>query len=408
VSLTIVEELFTQKLSELQRQGISKGNEKVVTGTRAAGDGFGARYFLKGQGGKPFLRMNSNSYLGLAENPKVIKAEADAAEKFGVGPGAVRFISGTYQPHIELEQKLAQFHGRESAMLFSSAYTAMMGVLPQLVSADTLVVSDALNHSCIINAVRLAHPAYKEVYAHADIDALDKILEAYKGRVKRVCVVTDGIFSMRGDYAHLDKITVCCKSHEESFAEGIITLVDDSHGVGAFGKTGRGTEEYTQSKADVLIATLGKAFGVNGGYVVSSSKIVAYLRETSPFYIYSNPITPAEAAAAIAALDIVSSQEGLPLLDKLRDFSTRLRSGLENLGYETLPGEHPIVPIFIRNTEKTSALVAHLFAHNILVTGLNYPVVPQGEQEIRLQVSAGHSEKDVEYLLAILAECKLH
>jgi glycine C-acetyltransferase len=161
-----------------------------------------------------------------------------------------------------------------------------------------------------------------------------------------------------------------------------------------------------QTKVDILIATLGKAFGVNGGYVVSSAKVIAYLRETSPFYIYSNPITPAEAAAAIAALDIVASHEGLPLLDKLRGFSTRLRVGLENLGFETLPGEHPIVPIFIRDTEKTSALVAHLFAHNILVTGLNYPVVPEGEQEIRLQVSAEHTEKDIDYLLAILAEYK--
>ena len=404
MSLKKLEQLFTHKLTELQQQGISKGGEKIVTGMKAAGDGFGARYFLAGQGDKPFLRMNSNSYLGLAVNPKLIKAETDAAEKFGVGPGAVRFISGTYLPHIELEQKLAQFHSRESAMLFSSAYATMMGVLPQFVSADTLIVSDALNHSCIINAVRLANPAIKEVYAHADINALNKILEDYKGRVKRVCVVTDGIFSMRGDYAYLDKITACCKYHEEAFEEGIITIVDDSHGVGAFGKTGRGTEEYTQTKVDILIATLGKALGVNGGYVVSSSKVIAYLRETSPFYIYSNPITPAEAAAAIAALDIVVNYEGLSLLEKLRSFSTRLRAGLEYLGFETLSGEHPIVPIFIRDTEKTSALVAHLFAHNILVTGLNYPVVPQGEQEIRLQVSAEHTEKDIDYLLAILAE----
>lgn len=404
MSLKKVEALFTDKLTELQQQGISKGGEKVVAGMKSAGGGFGTRYFLEGHADKAFLRMNSNSYLGLAVNPKVIKAETDAAEKFGVGPGAVRFISGTYQPHIQLEQKLAQFHGRESAMLFSSAYATMMGVLPQFVSEDTLLVSDALNHSCIISAVRLSQPASKEVYAHVDIDGLDKILEAYKGRVKRVCVVTDGIFSMRGDFAPLDKITACCKRHEEAFEEGIITLVDDSHGVGAFGKTGRGTEEYTQSKVDILIATLGKAFGINGGYVVSSAKANAYLRETSPFYIYSNPITPAEAAAAIAALDIITSHEGLSVLSQLRSSSLRLRAGLEDLGFETLPGEHPIVPVFIRDTEKTSALVAHLFENNILVTGMNYPVVPQGAQEIRLQISAEHTEKDIEYLLAKLAE----
>ncbi|MDP1772168.1 MAG: aminotransferase class I/II-fold pyridoxal phosphate-dependent enzyme [Methylobacter sp.] len=406
MSLKKLEPLLTDKLTELQQQGLCKGNEKVITGMKAADGGFGPRYFLEGYGDRAFLRMNSNSYLGLTLHPQVIKAETAAAEKFGTGPGAVRFISGTYLPHIELEQKLAQFHGRESAMLFSSAYTTMTGVLPQFISNDTLVVSDALNHNCIINAIRLSHPAGKEIYAHADIDALDKILEAYKGQVKRVCLVTDGIFSMRGDYAPLDQINACCKRHEDAYEQGIITIVDDSHGVGAFGQSGRGTEEYTQGKADILIATLGKAFGVNGGYVVSNSVAIAYLRETSPFYIYSNPITPAEAAAASAALDIVTSDEGLRLLEKLRAFSVRLRSGLEKLGFETLQGEHPIVPVLIRDTGKTSALVAHLLTNNILATGLNYPVVPQGEQEIRLQVSAEHTEKDLDYLLAKLADFK--
>ncbi|WP_333875236.1 aminotransferase class I/II-fold pyridoxal phosphate-dependent enzyme [Methylobacter sp.] len=406
MSLKKLEPLLTDKLTQLQQQGLCKGNEKVITGIKAAVDSFGPRYFLEGYGNSAFLRMNSNSYLGLSTHPQVIKAEAEAAEKFGTGPGAVRFISGTYRPHVELEQKLAKFHGRESAMLFSSAYTTMTGVLPQFISTDTLVVSDALNHNCIINAIRLSQPASKEIYPHANIDALDKILEAYKGRVKRVCVVTDGIFSMRGDYADLDQLNVCCKRHEDAYEQGIISIVDDSHGVGAFGQTGRGTEEYTQGKADILIATLGKAFGVNGGYVVSSSTVIDYLRETSPSYIYSNPVTPAEAAAANAALDIVTCDEGLRLLEKLRVFSVRLRAGLEKLGFETLQGEHPIVPILTRNTEKTTALVAHLLANNILATGLNYPVVPQGEQEIRLQVSAEHTEKDLDYLLAKLAEFK--
>jgi glycine C-acetyltransferase len=405
MSLKKLEPLLTDKLTELQR-GLFKGNEKIITGIKAAADGFGPRYFLEGYGDRAFLRMNSNSYLGLSTHPLVIKAEAAAAEKFGAGPGAVRFISGTYRPHVELEQKLAAFHGRESAMLFSSAYTTMTGVLPQFISTDTLVVSDALNHNCIINAIRLSHPGSKEIYAHADMTVLDKILEAYKGRVKRVCLVTDGIFSMRGDYAHLDEINACCRRHEDAYEQGIITIIDDSHGVGAFGQTGRGTEEYSQGKADILIATLGKAFGVNGGYVASSSTVIAYLRETSPFYIYSNPITPSEAVAASASLDIVTSDEGLGLLEKLRKFSVRLRSGLEELGFESLQGEHPIVPVLIRDTEKTSALVAHLLAHNILVTGLNYPVVPQGEQEIRLQVSAEHTDKDLEYLLAKLGSFK--
>jgi len=160
----------------------------------------------------------------------------------------------------------------------------------------------------------------------------------------------------------------------------------------------------TGAQADILIATLGKAFGVNGGYVAASATTIAYLRETAPLYIYSNPITPAEAAAALAALDVLESPEGLQLLERLRDFSRKLRSGLQQLGFETLSGEHPIVPLFIRDTAKTAALVAHLFDHNILATGLNYPVVPQGDQEIRLQVSAEHTGKDLEYLLNVLAD----
>ena len=282
----------------------------------------------------------------------------------------------------------------------------MMGVLPQFITEDTLVVSDELNHSCIINAIRLAQPAKKAVYPHADIYALDKLLADNHGKFKRVCVVTDGIFSMRGDHAPLDKINDCCKQHEVAYEEGIITIVDDSHGIGAFGKSGRGTEEVTGAKADILIATLGKSLGVNGGYVVASSTVTNYLCETSPFYIYSNTITPAEAAASLAALDILDSQEGLRLLEKLRGFSQFLRTGLERLGYETLAGEHPIVPLFVRDTNKTSALVDHLFTHNILVTGLNYPVVPKGEQEIRLQISAEHTEQDLHFLLEKLAEFK--
>ncbi|MGZ8196309.1 MAG: aminotransferase class I/II-fold pyridoxal phosphate-dependent enzyme [Methylosarcina sp.] len=403
MSLIKIEPLFNNKLLQLQEQGVAKGHEKVITGIQAEADGFGPRYFLEDYGDQAFLRMNSNSYLGLSLDRRLIEAEAEAVERYGAGPGAVRFISGTYQPHRRLEQKLATFHGREAAMLFSAAYATMMGVLPQFISEDTLVVSDALNHNCIINAIRLSQPARKAVYAHLDLTELNNILKISKGQFKRVCVVTDGIFSMRGDHAPLDQIVALCREHEEGYAEGIITLVDDSHGVAAFGRSGRGTEEVTGSRADILIGTLGKGFGVNGGYVASSATAIAYLRETAPMYIYSNPITPAEAAAAVAALEIVESDEGVQLLDKLRGFSTRLRSELTRLGFETLPGEHPIVPIFVRDTERTTALVAHLLENNILATGLNYPVVPKGDQEIRLQLSADHTEIDIDYLLETLA-----
>ncbi len=404
MTLSKIEPLLLEKLNQLQQQGIRKRDEKAITGILPPGNGYGPRYQLQGYGERAFLRMNSNSYLGLTRHPTVITAEMHAAEQYGVGPGAVRFISGTYAPHVELELRLAAFHGREAAMLFSAAYATMVGVLPQLISEQTLVISDALNHNCIINAIRLAHPAAKAIYAHCNMRDLDTVLNENRGRYRRVCVVSDGIFSMRGDHAPLDELTACCTRYENDYPEGVITVVDDSHGVGAFGNTGRGTEEVTASRADVLIATLGKAFGVNGGYVVANATTIAYLRETAPLYIYSNPITPAEASAALAALNVLESIEGTILLERLRHFSLKLRSGLQQFGLETLPGEHPIVPVFIRDTAKTTALVSHLFNRNILATGLNYPVVPQGDQEIRLQVSAEHTEMDIDYILNVLAD----
>ncbi|MBL1265336.1 aminotransferase class I/II-fold pyridoxal phosphate-dependent enzyme [Methylomicrobium sp. RS1] len=406
MTLARIETLLNDKVQALRAQGVGKGQEKPIAGIRPAADGFGPRYLLEGAGDTPYLRMNSNAYLGLGLDPRVIRSEAEAADRFGAGPGAVRFISGTYRPHVALEKKLAAFHGREAAMLFSAAYATMLGVLPQLIAEETLVVSDALNHNCIINAIRLAQPARKEVFAHGDLDALDHILASHRGRFKRVCVITDGVFSMRGDHADLAEIETVCRRHEDAYEQGIITLADDSHGVGAFGRTGRGTEEVTGGKADVLIGTLGKAFGVNGGYVASSAAVIAYLRESAPLYIYSNPITPGEAAAALTALQIVDSHEGLDLLEKLRRLSLGLRAGLERLGFETLPGEHPIVPILVRDTTATAALAEHLFTHGILATGLNYPVIPKGEEEIRLQVSANHTEKDLGFLLEVLGHFK--
>jgi len=399
MSLRKIEGQCAKYVAELQAKGTAKGQEKIITGIKAADAGFSERYYLEGYGERPFLRMNSNSYLGLSLHRQLIETEARTAERFGTGPGAVRFISGTYRPHVDLEQALASFHGREAAMVMSAAYATVIGVLPQLVTGSTLVVSDALNHNSIITATRLSQPATKAVYAHVDMKALEKILDANKGQVKRVCVVTDGVFSMRGDHAPLHEIAAICKQHEADYEDGIITIVDDSHGVGALGRTGRGTEEYTHAQADVLIATLGKALGVNGGYVVSSAPVIAYLRETTPLYIYSNPITPAEAAAARKALQILDSAEGVELLAHVRTLRKKLRTALRDLGYETLMGDHPIVPLLIRDTEKTAALVEYLFEHNVLVTGLNYPVVPKGEEEIRLQVSAHQTEKDIDYLI---------
>jgi glycine C-acetyltransferase len=392
------------RLSELESAGRLKGAETAITGVVPACNGRGPRFLLDGYGDRPFLRMNSNGYLGLAFKENVMDAGEAAVRKYGTGPGAVRFISGTWATHIELERRLAAFHGREAAMLFSSAYATVMGVIPPLVTNATAIISDELNHNSIINAIALARPRHKLIYRHLDIDDLERHLVAAAEDCARVLIVTDGVFSMRGDHAPLDSIFALAAKHDSKFAENAIVIVDDSHGVGAFGPTGRGTEEVTVSgPADILIGTLGKAFGVNGGYLVASDLVVRYLRETSPFYIYSNPITPGDAVAASAALAIVESAEGVRLLRHLRSMTSRFRAGISGLGMESLPGEHPVVPLMVRDTALTSRLVAYLRNEGILATGLNYPVVPKGQEEIRFQISADHTASDIDEALSALA-----
>jgi glycine C-acetyltransferase len=274
------------------------------------------------------------------------------------------------------------------------------------VTPETGLVSDALNHNCIINALRLARPKEKKVYAHNDLAELESRLgELAEAGCRRALVVTDGIFSMRGDAAPLAGIVELARRFDDRFPENVVVIVDDSHGVGAYGPTGRGTEEQlgVAGQSDVLIGTLGKAFGVNGGYVVGPQVLIDFLRESAPTYIYSNPITPAEAAAALAAVELLDGPAGAGLISDLRAVTKRFRDGLVALGYETLPGEHPVVPLFVRDTPKTVALVKHLRAHGVLATGLNFPVVPKGDETIRFQLSADHTPRDVDTVLDVLA-----
>ncbi len=390
------------EVNAIREAGTGKGAETVISGVEPARGDLGPRLLLAGSDQR-FLRMNSNSYLGLSRHPAVIDAEESATREFGTGPGAVRFISGTYQPHLDLEADLARFHGREASMIFSSAYSTVVSSLTSLITEDTVVLSDELNHNCIINALRLSRPAAREVYPHLDYTALNTKLKEAVGAGSRAIVVTDGVFSMRGDFANLSALMDLAWAYDDDFEENVVVVVDDSHGVGAFGRTGRGTEEVAGSgPVDVLIGTLGKAFGVNGGYVTGSESLVAFLREKAPMYIYSNPITVGEAAAASAALSVADSDEGRDLLAHLSSMTRKFESGLTDLDLETIPGPHPVVPLMVRDTERTSALVRHLFDHGVLATGLNYPVVPKGDEEIRFQVNADHTEADIEYVLEVL------
>ena len=398
--------LFEQHVAGLVSAKVAKGKENVVVRVVRGKGNKGPRFILEGEGDREFIRMNSNSYLGMSLREPVIAAEEEAVAEFGAGPGAVRFISGTYSHHVRLEERLAKFHKRDGAMIFSSAYATVISVITALTTADTAIISDELNHNSIINAVRLSRPLSKAVYKHNSVDGLEAELQKAEGNAKRAVVITDGIFSMRGDHAPLAEILDVCRKYDARFPENVVLIVDDSHGVGAFGATGRGTEEYVGldlGSVDVLIGTLGKAFGVNGGYVTSSHAVIRYLRETSPMYIYSNPITVGEAAAAIRAVDLLDSAEGRELLGTLRSLTRRFEDGLVKNGFEVIPGEHPVVPLMVRDTAKTQALVKHLRENGVLATGLAYPVVPRGDEEIRFQVNADHTPDDIDYVLEVLS-----
>jgi glycine C-acetyltransferase len=347
---------------------------------------------------EPDLRAEDDALVAAA-----LEAEQEAAEAYGVGPGAVRFISGTYEPHLQLEAALADFHGKPAAMVAGSAYTAVAGVLFSLSTPETVLISDELNHNCIVNGMKLAPNKARKIHGHLDLRALEEKLEESIGQAEGALVITDGVFSMRGDHAPVDRIATLCRKYDPRFPRGCVLIVDDSHGVGGFGTTGRGTEEVTGGRADILVGTLGKAMGVNGGYIATEAPVIRWLREKNPFYIYSNPIAPGEAAAALAALKLIRGEQGVALLSHLREMTQRFRDGLLRLGFETIPGQHPVVPLLVRDTERTGAMVKFLRDNGVLATGLNYPVVPRGEQLIRFQVSADHTEDDVDAVLAVLS-----
>ncbi|HEY5889427.1 MAG TPA: pyridoxal phosphate-dependent aminotransferase family protein, partial [Acidimicrobiia bacterium] len=301
------------------------------------------------------------------------------------------------------EARLARFHSRESASIYSSAYATVVSTLTSLVTPETVVLSDELNHNCIINGLRMTRPKARGVYAHLDYDELDHRLGQSHGKAKRAVVVTDGVFSMRGDFADLSVLAGIVARHDPEFEENSVLVVDDSHGVGAYGASGRGTEEISGGEADILIGTLGKAFGVNGGYVAASAATTLFLRERGPMYIYSNPISVGEAAAAGAALAIADSPEGVALLSHLAAMTARFESGLADRGLETIPGPHPVVPLMVRDTDRTARLVSHLYESGILATGLNFPVVPKGDEEIRFQINASHTPADIDFVLRALS-----
>jgi glycine C-acetyltransferase len=391
------------ELRAMQAEGRAKPAERIIVDYVPPQGALGPRYKLAGSD-LDFVRMNSNSYLSLSHHPDVIAAADAATHRFGAGPGAVRFIDGTFQSHVDLESRIAAFCGRPAAKIFNSAYTSNLGLALAIQSPKTFWIGDALNHNCIIRAMRIAKvPRHqKAIFPHNDMAALKRCIESVPEGIERVVVIFDGVFSMRGDHAPVDQINAILAPHRDRFPEGLVTVIDDSHGIGAYGLTGRGTEEICRARADILVGTFGKAFGVNGGFVAASERVIEAVRQKADTYIYTNPLSVADCAAACAAVDVADSDEGLERLENVRARIAQFRAGLDALGCESIPGEHPVVPLMVRDTERTTRMVEGFGAAGIMVVGLNFPVVPEGDQTIRFQINAAHTEADIDQVLAVL------
>jgi glycine C-acetyltransferase len=338
--------------------------------------------------------LSSNNYLGLANHPEVVKAGIEGLERYGAGTGSVRFICGTFEPHLALERKLAEISGTAAALTYVSCWNANEAAIPSLTDSTTVILSDALNHASLIDAIRLSKPASKVVYPHSDMDALRQGL-AGAPREARKLVITDGVFSMEGDLAKLPEIVDLAREF------GAVVIVDDSHGVGVLGATGKGTVEHfgLLGEVDVITGTLGKALGgAAGGYVAASEEVCDILQQRSRPQLFSNALPPTVACSALRAVELMLEEPAL--LSKLRENTRVFREMLVDAGYSPLEGEAAIVPIIIGETADAMALSARLLDEGVFVTGFGFPVVPEGTARIRVQVSAGleleHLERAIE------------
>jgi glycine C-acetyltransferase len=338
--------------------------------------------------GDEVLNFCANNYLGLADHPTLVAAAHDGLDKWGFGMASVRFICGTQEPHKQLEARLSQFLGTEDTILYSSCFDANGGLFETLLTDQDAVISDELNHASIIDGVRLCK-ARRYRYKNRDMADLERQLKETADARYRL-IATDGVFSMDGYLAPLDEI---CDLAEQYDA---LVMVDDSHAVGFTGPTGRGTPELfgVTERVDVLTGTLGKALGgASGGYVSGRAEIVEMLRQRSRPYLFSNSLAPSITAAALAALDLLSSSG--ELLTRLRENTALFRGRMTEAGFDLLPGQHPIIPVMIGDAAEASRMADLLLEQGIYVIGFSYPVVPHGKARIRTQISAAHSTDDV-------------
>jgi len=335
--------------------------------------------------------LSSNNYLGLADHPDVIAAGVEGLARYGAGTASVRFICGTLDVHRRLEAKIAAFFGFEAALTYVSCWTANEGLLPTIGVAGTTLVSDEFNHASIIDGCRLA-AAKKMRFKHANMADLERCLEEAEGRA---FVVTDGVFSMEGDAAKLPEIVALAQKYDA------VTIVDDSHGTGVMGLTGRGTIEHfgLGGKVDILTGTLGKALGgAAGGFVAGSGALIDTLIQRSRTQLFSNALPATVASSALRAIEVLETHP--ELLSKQRESVAYFRAGLERLGFQPLPGPSAIIPIIVGETAFAIAMSDRLLREGVFVTGFGYPVVPEGSARIRVQMSAALEREDLDRALA--------
>jgi glycine C-acetyltransferase len=339
------------------------------------------------------LVLSSNNYLGLAARPEVVAAGIEGLRRYGAGTASVRFICGTFAPHLELERELAELVGTEAALTYGSCWNANEAVIPSLTDEETVILSDELNHASIVDAVRLARPARKVIYGHSSMDELREALASCPPRARKL-VITDGVFSMEGDLARLPEIVELAREHDAT------VVVDDSHGTGVMGATGRGVAEHfgLLGEIDVITSTLGKALGgAAGGFVASSAEVCEMLAQRSRPQLFSNAIPPTVACSALEAVRILRREP--ELVERLQALSRLLRNRLREIGFQPLDGEAAIIPIIVGETEFAIRFSERLLEEGVFVTGFGFPVVPEGTARVRVQMSAAIEQAHVDRAL---------
>ncbi len=380
--------LVTQ-LDEIRNAGLEK-QERVLMGPQGA---------VVSVLDRDVLNLCANNYLGLADDPDIVSAAKEALERWGYGMASVRFICGTQEVHKELEAALTDFLGTEDTILYSSCYDANGGIFEALLDERDAVISDALNHASIIDGIRLCK-AQRLRYANRDMDELERHLKDSAGARFRM-VVTDGVFSMDGYLAPLPEICELAERHDA------LVMVDDSHAVGFIGEHGRGTHEHhgVMGRIDAISGTLGKALGgASGGYVSGRRELVAMLRQRSRPYLFSNSIPPSVAAASLKVLELIRSAG--QLRQRLRDNTAFFRDQMTAAGFDILPGEHPIVPVMVGEATMAARMAQVMLDKGVYVVSFSYPVVPQGKARIRTQVSAAHSQADLDRAVKAFVETR--